>query len=102
VVESKHSGARIWQEFQGRKTGGRHGEEGAGDGLRGGVETITGGGGLSQAALVERAGMNVFGVAKIEQGLREPGWATVLKLAAALGVECTAFCEEVSEKGRRK
>jgi len=58
--------------------------------------------GLSQAALAERAGLNVFGVAKIEQGLREPGWATVLKLAAALGVECTAFCEEVGQKGRRE
>ena len=58
--------------------------------------------GLSQAALADRAGMNVFGIAKIEQGLREPGWATVLKLAGALGVECTAFCEEVSRKGRRK
>jgi transcriptional regulator with XRE-family HTH domain len=58
--------------------------------------------GLSQAALAEKAGMNVFGVAKLEQGVREPGWATVLKLAAALGVECTAFCEEVSQKGRRK
>jgi transcriptional regulator with XRE-family HTH domain len=50
--------------------------------------------GLSQAALAEAAGMNVFGVAKLEQGVREPGWATVLKLAAALGVECTAFCDE--------
>jgi hypothetical protein len=46
--------------------------------------------------------MNVFGIAKIEQGLREPGWATVLKLSAALGVECTAFCAEMSQKGRRK
>jgi transcriptional regulator with XRE-family HTH domain len=50
--------------------------------------------GLSQAALAEAARMNVFGVAKIEQGVREPGWGTVLKLAAALGVECTAFCEK--------
>ena len=41
---------------------------------------------LSQAALAERAGMNVFGVAKIEQGIREPGWGTVLKLAAALSL----------------
>src|SRR6185437_16120796 len=38
----------------------------------------------AQAALAERAGLNVFGVAKIEQGLREPNWATALKLAAAL------------------
>ena len=53
--------------------------------------------GLSQAQLAERAGLNVFGVAKLEQGVREPGWGTVLKLAAALGVDCTAFrgCEDV-------
>jgi transcriptional regulator with XRE-family HTH domain len=60
--------------------------------------------GLSQAALAEKAGMNVFGIAKIEQGLREPGWVTVLKLAAALGVECTAFCGSGAEakRGKRK
>ena len=50
--------------------------------------------------LAEKAGMNVFGVAKIEQGLREPGWATVLKLAGVLGVECTAFCKGTGEKKR--
>lgn len=47
--------------------------------------------GLSQAQLAEKAGMNVFGVAKLEQGQREPSWATVLALAGALNVECTAF-----------
>jgi transcriptional regulator with XRE-family HTH domain len=47
--------------------------------------------GLSQAQLADRAGMNVFGVAKLEQGQREPSWATVLALATALGVDCTAF-----------
>lgn len=47
--------------------------------------------GLSQAALAEKAGMNRFGVAKLEQGQREPSWATVQALAAALGVDCTAF-----------
>lgn len=49
--------------------------------------------GLSQAQLAEKAGLNVFGVAKLEQGVREPGWSTVLKLASALGVECTAFSD---------
>ena len=58
--------------------------------------------GLSQAALAEAAGMNVFGVAKIEQGLREPGWGTVLKLAAALGVECTAFFARAPAKRNRQ
>jgi transcriptional regulator with XRE-family HTH domain len=30
-------------------------------------------------------------VAKLEAGAREPGWRTVLDLAAALGVPVTAF-----------
>jgi transcriptional regulator with XRE-family HTH domain len=47
--------------------------------------------GLSQQGLADKAGMNVFGVAKLEQGHREPAWATVLQLADALGVEVTEF-----------
>ena len=47
--------------------------------------------GLSQAELAEAAGMNRFGVAKLEQGVREPSWATVQALARALGVEVGAF-----------
>jgi transcriptional regulator with XRE-family HTH domain len=50
--------------------------------------------GLSQADLAERAGMHRFGVAKLEQGLREPAWATVQALAKALGVNCLAFTDE--------
>jgi transcriptional regulator with XRE-family HTH domain len=57
--------------------------------------------GLSQAELAERAGMNRFGVAKLEQGAREPSWATVLNLARALGVDCRAFQEE-GGTGKRK
>ena len=49
--------------------------------------------GFSQAELAKRAGMHLFGVAKLEQGQREPTWATVQALAEALGVECTAFKE---------
>jgi len=55
--------------------------------------------GLSQAELAERAGLNRFGVAKLEQGVREPTWATVLELARALEVSVADF---VPEKGRRK
>jgi hypothetical protein len=44
ALESKHRGARIWQEFQGPETGERHGEEGAGNGVRGGVKTAVAGG----------------------------------------------------------
>ncbi len=47
--------------------------------------------GLSQAELAELAGMNRFGVAKLEQGVREPSWATVQALARALGVEVGEF-----------
>jgi len=47
--------------------------------------------GLSQAELAEAAGMNAFGVAKLEQGVREPLWATVQALARALGVEVGEF-----------
>ena len=47
--------------------------------------------GLTQPQLAERAGMNRFGIAKLEQGDREPSWATVRALARALGVRCAAF-----------
>jgi transcriptional regulator with XRE-family HTH domain len=47
--------------------------------------------GLTQGALAERAGMHKLGVAKLEQGLREPKWASVQALARALGVGCSAF-----------
>lgn len=41
--------------------------------------------GLSQQALADLAGMNVFGVAKLEQGVAEPRWETVLAISKALG-----------------
>jgi DNA-binding XRE family transcriptional regulator len=47
--------------------------------------------GLTQRELAERAGMHLLGVAKLEQGLRQPTWATVETLARALGVNCMAF-----------
>jgi DNA-binding XRE family transcriptional regulator len=47
--------------------------------------------GLTQAALAERVGMNRFSIAKLEQGLYGPSWATVQSLARALAVNCTAF-----------
>jgi transcriptional regulator with XRE-family HTH domain len=60
--------------------------------------------GLSQPGLAELAGMNQYGVAKLEQGVREPTWATVQALARALGVDCTAFQDEAAPpaKGNRK
>ena len=47
--------------------------------------------GFTQSELAERAGLHKLGVAKLEQGLREPAWATVQALARALGVTCGAF-----------
>jgi DNA-binding XRE family transcriptional regulator len=47
--------------------------------------------GLSQPQLAERAGMNRFGIAKLEQGVREPTWQTVQAIASALGLSCRDF-----------
>lgn len=60
--------------------------------------------GLSQAQLAERAGMHLHGVTKLEQGYREPSWATVLALAKALGVSTEAFagCDAALAQGRAK
>src|SRR5947208_2088838 len=49
--------------------------------------------GLTQPELAERAGMNRFGIAKIEQGVSEPSWDSVVKLCGALGVTCDAFMQ---------
>jgi transcriptional regulator with XRE-family HTH domain len=54
--------------------------------------------GLTQDELAERAGLYKFSVAKLEQGVREPVWSTVLTLAAALGVNCLAFVAETEVK----
>jgi transcriptional regulator with XRE-family HTH domain len=53
--------------------------------------------GLTQATLADRAGMNSFGVAKLEQGVREPTWATVQSLCKALGVGCDAFLDDAGD-----
>jgi transcriptional regulator with XRE-family HTH domain len=49
--------------------------------------------GLTQPALAAKAGLTKDGIAHLEQGRRSPSWETVLALAAALGVDCTAFNE---------
>jgi transcriptional regulator with XRE-family HTH domain len=53
--------------------------------------------GLSQPQLAALAGMHRLGVAKLEQGLREPSWATVQALAEALDVDLTAFQDAVKK-----
>jgi transcriptional regulator with XRE-family HTH domain len=47
--------------------------------------------GLTQAALADAAGLSLGAVRNYEQGIREPYWAAVFKLADALGVSCEAF-----------
>jgi transcriptional regulator with XRE-family HTH domain len=49
--------------------------------------------GLSQAQLAERAGCHFFTISKLERGEQEPAWPLVIALAAALGVDCTAFVD---------
>ena len=49
------------------------------------------GAGLTQADLAGRAGLQANHLARLERGERSPTWETVLALAAALGVDCTAF-----------
>jgi transcriptional regulator with XRE-family HTH domain len=50
--------------------------------------------GLTQKELAERAGLALSAVGHLEQGLRQPSWATVVALGKALGVRSTAFEEE--------
>ena len=50
--------------------------------------------GLTQPELADRAGLSKAGIADLEQGRREPSWATAVALAGALGVEVTAFLQE--------
>lgn len=58
--------------------------------------------GLTQDGLAERAEMSKAGVADLEQGRREPSWATVVALAKALGVTCQAFQEEAAASEKAK
>jgi transcriptional regulator with XRE-family HTH domain len=54
--------------------------------------------GLTQQELADAAGMHRFGIAKLEQGLREPSWATVRNLCMALGISCEAFQVPAQER----
>ena len=64
--------------------------------------------GLTQQALAVAAELSVSYVAKLERGVADPSWSTVVRLARALGVSVAAFAEEgpapASEpaKGKRK
>lgn len=58
--------------------------------------------GITQQQLGEKAGIHKLTVAKLEQGIREPSWATVQTLAAALGVTCEAFAAELENPDDEK
>jgi transcriptional regulator with XRE-family HTH domain len=55
--------------------------------------------GLTQKQLGERARLTRVTVARFEAGTRFPSWMTMIDLADALGVDCTAF---VDPSRRRK
>lgn len=57
--------------------------------------------GLSQQDLADQAGLNRFGIAKLEQGVREPSWSTVVALAKALGVSLDDFLDPPAKKRRK-
>lgn len=55
------------------------------------LRAIREGAGLSQYKLAQVSGVSAQAISRIEAGLREPGWATVLRLARALGVSVERF-----------
>jgi transcriptional regulator with XRE-family HTH domain len=50
--------------------------------------------GLSQKELADHAHLTIDGVSRLERGDRSPSWETVVALAEALAVDCTAFLQE--------
>jgi transcriptional regulator with XRE-family HTH domain len=61
------------------------------------LKTLREAAGLTQQQLARRAGLHLGSLFKIEQGLREPLWDTVCKLADALDVTVTEFVEQPSK-----
>jgi transcriptional regulator with XRE-family HTH domain len=63
---------------------------------------------LSQQELADKAGISQKAVSQYEQAKREPHWGSVVALAKALGVDCTAFqdgqppAEDKKGKGKKK
>ena len=62
------------------------------------IRELREGAGLGREQLAEAAGVSARGVVQWELGEREPGWFNVLALAAALGVDCTAFAQQPAER----
>jgi transcriptional regulator with XRE-family HTH domain len=57
---------------------------------------------LSEAKLADASGVNVWSVHSYGLGRRKPSFEAVIKLARALGVDCTAFAECVDLKPAKK
>lgn len=59
--------------------------------------------GMSQKSLADAADVAQTAIGHWETGARDPSWANVMKLCAALGVDCTAFagCEPGGAPERR-
>lgn len=55
---------------------------------------------MKQQALAEAAGIGVAHLSKIERGLGNPTWATVLAIAEALGVSLVALGKRVEGQAR--
>jgi len=53
--------------------------------------------GLTQEGLARKCGLSVGAVRNYEQGIREPYWHLVFKLADVLGVSCEVFKDCVPE-----
>jgi transcriptional regulator with XRE-family HTH domain len=55
------------------------------------LKTLREAAGISQYALAKRSGLSKQALSNLELGAREPTWATVQRLARALGVDCRNF-----------
>jgi transcriptional regulator with XRE-family HTH domain len=57
---------------------------------------------LTQEALAQLVGTSVGNIRNYEQGASLPSLPAAVRLAAALGVDCTVFakCEDVKEDGK--
>jgi transcriptional regulator with XRE-family HTH domain len=58
--------------------------------------------GWTQQDLAGRAGVSAISVTRYESGGRVPDFDAVLALAGALGVDCTAFCEQPATRHRKR
>jgi transcriptional regulator with XRE-family HTH domain len=54
--------------------------------------------GLTQPQLAERVGLGGRQLSRLETGVNDATWPTVIALAKALGVECTAFLLPPAER----